>query len=191
MQFRERELGAGGPQDAHYEKVRKLARSGPGHPIGVNCWGKLWGQQWRLAKRRSTGGSSCRRQRRGLTWWSVMSVGLRAGRRAVFPSIPWQRCQFHLAQNAQAHAHNRAQAREMGQAIRGLAEGHGGPGSPAVRNGEPPLGKVWRTTSGNFTVYRFPSQDPHRQPTGTGERSAAPGWSGSSPTSLGQRFTKW
>ena len=27
-------------------------------------------------------------------------VGLQAARRAVFPSVPWQRCQFHLQQNA-------------------------------------------------------------------------------------------
>ena len=40
--------------------------------------------------------------------------------RAVFPSVPWQRCQFHLAQNAQAHAHNRAQGRKIGQAIRDI-----------------------------------------------------------------------
>ena len=25
---------------------------------------------------------------------------LQAARRAVFPSVPWQRCQFHLQQNA-------------------------------------------------------------------------------------------
>jgi transposase-like protein len=29
--------------------------------------------------------------------------GLAAARKAVFPSVPWQRCQFHLQQNAQAH----------------------------------------------------------------------------------------
>ena len=29
--------------------------------------------------------------------------GLAAARRAVFPSLPWQRCQFHLQQNAQAY----------------------------------------------------------------------------------------
>ena len=29
--------------------------------------------------------------------------GLRAARRAVFPSVPWQRCQFHLQQNAQSY----------------------------------------------------------------------------------------
>jgi len=26
--------------------------------------------------------------------------GLKAARKAVFPSVPWQRCQFHLQQNA-------------------------------------------------------------------------------------------
>ena len=31
-------------------------------------------------------------------------AGLRAARRAVFPNLPWQRCQFHLQQNAQAYA---------------------------------------------------------------------------------------
>ena len=63
-------------------------------------------------------------QRRGLQGVELVvsddHVGLRAARRAVFPSVPWQRCQFHLTQNAQAHAHNRAQAREMGQAIRDI-----------------------------------------------------------------------
>jgi putative transposase len=29
--------------------------------------------------------------------------GLAVARRAVFPSVPWQRCQFHLQQNAEAH----------------------------------------------------------------------------------------
>ena len=29
--------------------------------------------------------------------------GLNAARAAVFPSVPWQRCQFHLQQNAQAY----------------------------------------------------------------------------------------
>ena len=29
--------------------------------------------------------------------------GLKAAMRSVFPSVPWQRCQFHLQQNAQAY----------------------------------------------------------------------------------------
>lgn len=30
-------------------------------------------------------------------------AGLKAARAAVFPAVPWQRCQFHLQQNAQAY----------------------------------------------------------------------------------------
>lgn len=47
-------------------------------------------------------------------------VGLKAARTAVFPAIPWQRCQFHLQQNAQAYVPRREQREEIGQAIRSL-----------------------------------------------------------------------
>ena len=44
--------------------------------------------------------------RRGLCGVKLMvsddHAGLKAARRAVFPSVPWQRCQFHLQQHAQA-----------------------------------------------------------------------------------------
>ena len=40
----------------------------------------------------------------GLTFIvSDAHCGLSAARAAVFPSVPWQRCQFHLQQNAQAY----------------------------------------------------------------------------------------
>jgi transposase-like protein len=46
-------------------------------------------------------------QERGLTGVSLIvsddHAGLRAARQALFPSVPWQRCQFHLQQNAQAY----------------------------------------------------------------------------------------
>jgi transposase-like protein len=46
-------------------------------------------------------------QKRGLCALQLLvsddHAGLAAARRAVFPSIPWQRCQFHLQQNAQAY----------------------------------------------------------------------------------------
>ena len=38
-----------------------------------------------------------------LLFTSDSHEGLKAGLRAVFPSVPWQRCQFHLQQNAQAY----------------------------------------------------------------------------------------
>lgn len=45
-------------------------------------------------------------------------VGLKAARTAVWPAVPWQRCQFHLQQNAQAHVPRREQREEIAQAIR-------------------------------------------------------------------------
>ena len=47
-------------------------------------------------------------------------TGLRTARTAVFPSIPWQRCQFHLAQNAQSYAPHRSMKEEIGQAMRDI-----------------------------------------------------------------------
>jgi putative transposase len=47
-------------------------------------------------------------------------AGLKAARKAVFPSIPWQRCQFHLQQNAQAYVMNRAKKREVAGMIRAI-----------------------------------------------------------------------
>ena len=91
-------------------------------------------------------------------------AGLRAARRVVFPSIPWQRCQFHLAQNTQAYAHNRAQGREMGQAIRDIFN------CPSLADAEAMLTRVaerfakanpqwvkWleNNIAEGFTVYRF------------------------------------
>lgn len=47
-------------------------------------------------------------------------AGLKAARKAVFPSIPWQRCQFHLQQNAQAYVTNRSKKREVAANIRSI-----------------------------------------------------------------------
>ncbi len=48
--------------------------------------------------------------------------GLKAARKAVFPSVPWQRCQFHLQQNAQAHVSKRSQKKEVASEIRGILQ---------------------------------------------------------------------
>jgi transposase-like protein len=46
-------------------------------------------------------------QQRGLCGLQLLvsddHAGLAAARRAAFPAVPWQRCQFHLQQNAQAY----------------------------------------------------------------------------------------
>ncbi len=46
--------------------------------------------------------------------------GLKAARQAVFPSIPWQRCHFHLAQNAQHYVTKKADAKKVGRIIRNI-----------------------------------------------------------------------
>lgn len=44
--------------------------------------------------------------------------GLKNARTAVFPSVPWQRCQFHLAQNAQSYAPKKSMRLEIGDVMR-------------------------------------------------------------------------
>lgn len=46
--------------------------------------------------------------------------GLRAARNAVFPQVPWQRCQFHFAQNAQAYAPSKSTREQIGNAVRSI-----------------------------------------------------------------------
>ena len=61
-------------------------------------------------------------QRRGLSgvrlFISDDHSGMRAARKAVFPSVKWQRCQFHMAQNAQAYAPKKSMQEELGEAVR-------------------------------------------------------------------------
>ena len=45
-------------------------------------------------------------------------VGLKAARMSVFPSVPWQRCQFHLQQNASAHIPRKSMQQEVHNDIR-------------------------------------------------------------------------
>jgi transposase-like protein len=47
-------------------------------------------------------------------------IGLKAARKAVFGSMPWQRCQFHLQQNAQALVHKQAHKAPLAAAIRAI-----------------------------------------------------------------------
>jgi len=45
-------------------------------------------------------------------------VGLKNARLAVFPAVKFQRCYFHLAQNAQHYAKNKAMQKELAEAVR-------------------------------------------------------------------------
>jgi putative transposase len=45
-------------------------------------------------------------------------AGLKAARKAVFSSVPWQRCQFHLQQNAHAHVPRKDMQAEVAETLR-------------------------------------------------------------------------
>jgi len=45
-------------------------------------------------------------------------AGLREARKAVFGGVPWQRCQFHLQQNAQAYVTSKEMRKEVARDIR-------------------------------------------------------------------------
>lgn len=46
--------------------------------------------------------------------------GLKAALRSVLPSVPWQRCLFHLAQNAQHYVPGNSMKKELAQAVRDI-----------------------------------------------------------------------
>ena len=62
--------------------------------------------------------------RRGLTGAQLITsdahAGLKAARKAVFSGVPWQRCQFHLQQNAQAHVPKQSLKTEVAAGIRSV-----------------------------------------------------------------------
>ncbi len=114
--------------DARYEKVRQgghvldaavfiaigIDALGSRHILGVSV--KLSEQEvhWRDFLKSL--------QSRGLHGVSLLTsdahVGLRAALKAVFPSVPWQRCQFHLQQNAQSHVPKQEWKTEVARDIR-------------------------------------------------------------------------
>jgi len=61
-------------------------------------------------------------QQRGLCGLQLITsddhTGLRNALRTVFPSVPWQRCQFHMSQNAQQYAPKKHMREEIAQAMR-------------------------------------------------------------------------
>lgn len=62
--------------------------------------------------------------RRGLSGVKLIvsddHAGLKAARRATLPSVPWQRCQFHLQQNAQSYITRIDQREALGRRIRSI-----------------------------------------------------------------------
>lgn len=128
--FRERRLGTFSVLclDAHYEKVREGGRVrdlAVLKAVGLNRWGKreIVGVSAELSEAEVHWRSFLEDlQSRGLKGLELIvsddHCGLRQARRAVFPSVRWQRCQFHLAQNAQKHARSNEERQAVAQALR-------------------------------------------------------------------------
>ncbi len=129
-QFRQRPLGEYPIVylDAHYEKVRvdgRVQDQAILKAVGVNRFGKreVLGVSARLSEAEVHWREFLQElQKRGLRGVRVLvsddHAGLKAARRAVFPSVPWQRCQFHLSQNAQRFARKVEERSEIAQALR-------------------------------------------------------------------------
>ncbi len=181
--FRKRELGEYPIVylDAHYEKVRKegtVQELAILKAVGVNRFGKqeVLGVSAKLSEaevhwRQFLEGL----QKRGLQGVELLvsddHAGLRAARKAVFPSLPWQRCQFHLSQNVQAYARRVEERSEIAQDIRDIFN------CPTLEDAEVMLQKKtgqWQKRNAalvewmeenlveGFTVYRFP-RSAHRR----------------------------
>jgi transposase-like protein len=131
-QWRERPLGPISylQVDARYEKVREgglIIDEAVLTAIGVDCEG-----------RREVLGTSVSRSEaeahwreflqslvgRGLSGVQLITSddhsGLGAARKAVLPSVPWQRCQFHLQQNASQYVVRVEQRKEVAADIRAI-----------------------------------------------------------------------
>jgi transposase-like protein len=114
--------------DARYEKVRLgacIQDTAVLIAYGVNAMGKkrVLGVSVALSEAevhwRSFLQSLVARQLHGVKLiTSDAHSGLRAAIRTVFPSVPWQRCQFHLQQNAQAYVPAQSMKKEVAKDIR-------------------------------------------------------------------------
>ena len=62
--------------------------------------------------------------------------GLKAARRAVYPSVPWHRCQFHQSKNAQQYARRKEDKPRIAQAMRDIFD------APSREDAEELKGKV-------------------------------------------------
>lgn len=108
-------------------------------------------------------------QRRGLNGVTLIisddHSGLKAALRSIFPTVPWQRCLFHLAQNAQHYAPNQAMRQEVAQSVRDIhsATSHADADANLKRvvdqyKNKAPRFVQWlkENMSEGFTFYSFP-----------------------------------
>lgn len=97
--------------------------------------------------------------------------GLAAARRAVFPSLPWQRCQFHLQQNAQAYVPRLQLRPQVASDIRSIFNSTDRPSAErrlkelvTAYSASAPKLSAWMETAipQGLTVFAFPSAHQRR-----------------------------
>ena len=131
-QWRERPLGqmAYLQVDARYEKVREgglvidqallqaigIDSEGRRHVLGLSVSRSEAEVHWREFLQSLVGRGLCGVQ----LITSDNHAGLEAARKAVFPSVPWQRCQFHLQQNASQYVTRIEQRKEVAADLRAV-----------------------------------------------------------------------
>jgi transposase-like protein len=116
--------------DARYEKVRQygivrdaavlvavgVGQDGKRRVLGVSVALSEHEAHWRQFLKSLV--------ERGLSGVAVIvsddHAGLKAARQAVLGSVPWQRCQFHLQQNAQAHVPKQEMKTQVAADIRAI-----------------------------------------------------------------------
>ena len=116
--------------DARYERVREAGRlvdcavlvaigvtaSGHRRVLGVSVALSEAEVHWRAFL-----DSLIQRGLRGVKFIaSDDHAGLKAARKAMFPGVPWQRCQFHLQHNAQGYVSRLDQRAPVARQIRGI-----------------------------------------------------------------------
>ena len=212
-EFRSRELGEYPIVylDAHYEKVRRGGRVQDVailKAIGVNRFGtrEVLGLSARISEAevhwRGFLGDLHKRGLRGVELFvSDDHEGLKAARRAVYPSVPWNRCQFHLSKNAQQYARRKEDKPRIAQAMQDIFD------APSREDAEELKGKVVKkfekiapefvswledNLDEGLTVFRFSEElvakDPNHQrigETAPGDPETNPGGGNLSPRSIG------
>ena len=131
-QWRERPLGEMVylQVDARYEKVREgglvideavlqaigIDQEGRRHSLGLSVSRSEAEVHWREFLQSLVA--------RGLVGIQLITsddhAGLEAARKAIFPGVPWQRCQFHLQQNAGQYVTRLEQRKEVAAALRAV-----------------------------------------------------------------------
>jgi transposase-like protein len=173
--------------DAHYEKVRQdgqVRDAAVLKAVGLNEEGKrmVLGVSVSLSEQEAHWRTFLQGLvARGLSGVDLVTsdahAGLKQARRAVFGGVPWQRCQFHLQQNAQAYVPRHSMKAEVASDIRAIFN------APGLYEAEALLAKMvqkyekkasrlanWMETNipEGLTVFAFPTAHRRRLRTANG-----------------------